>query len=784
VFRALRFLTVLTLAASSTAPCLAAAGDTTADRALGQLDFTHKSVNLVDSRGLSGPTAIAVDASVTPNRLYVLDFWNNRVLAWRDAEGLANGQPADLVLGQPDFLSTGCNTGGRSARTICTSSWYGSYGGLAVDREGNLYVADAGNFRVLEFDSPFTTDTTADRVFGQDGSFTTEERGCNINGTGGPLTADRLCIPTGLAVDAAGNLYVTDNFRALVFRTPRTTDTTADLVFSGSFSASGCDIFAASADSLCSPADVAVDAAGNVYIADTLHNRVLEYDIPLTTDLVADRIFGQGGDFTAGFDQGCDRETPSATGNLCAPWAIDVDGAGNLYVVEPLHRRVVLFAATLTTDAVPDGVFGKQGSLTSDADGCLPDGSFTRGLCIPFGAAVDGHGNLYVGDSLNNRVLRYDAPAADQRPDRVLGQVNLRHINPNFIDGRGFADPSGIAVDRSVTPNRLYVTDSRNARILAWRDAAGFANGAPADLVIGARNVYTTPFTCTDAAPSAEGLCLAQISQSVSGLAVDGAGNLYVADADLNRVLVFDAPFATDTVADRVLGQGDSFTSGACNLGGLSSSSLCSPYSVAVDERGNLYVADSGNSRVLFFQGPVRNGQSANRVFGQQDRFRTGRCLRGSAGLCGPAGVGLDDQGNLYVADTGNHRVLTYRSPRTTDTEPDGVLGQLGLDGYRPNPPTRRSTLRSPAGVAVDPVSGDLYVADAGNSRVIRYKRPLDRPQAVQVFGQRGDFTTRNCPESPDADSLCQPNTLAVDDEGNLYVADLLDHRVLAFDRP
>jgi DNA-binding beta-propeller fold protein YncE len=364
--------------------------------------------------------------------------------------------------------------------------------------------------------------------------------------------------------------------------------------------------------------------------------------------------------------------------------------------------------------------------------------------------------------------------AGDTIADRVLGQLDFTHKLPNLPDGRSLSGPTAVAVDDSVTPGRLYVLDFWNNRVLGWRGATGFANGQPADIVLGQPDFLSTD--CNTGGRSARSLCTSPWYGSYGGLAVDRAGNLYVSDVGNFRVLEFDSPFTTDTVADRVLGQEGSFTSGACNLGGRTAASLCSPRGVAVDDGGNLWVADTGNHRVLFFKGPVRSGQSASRVFGEKGRFHTAKCTSGTDGLCGPQGVAVDAQRNLYVADTGNSRVLIYRAPLATDASADRVLGQRGFGPPRYQP-FGQDSLQLPNGLALDPASGDLYVADTGKNRVVRYRDPLGQATVLQVFGGR-------CDGVPDADELCIPQSVAVDDLGNLYVVDRENNRVLAYDRP
>jgi len=119
---------------------MGAAGDTIADRELGQIDMVHNGFNLVDGIGLEIPEGVAVDTSVSPNRVYVADVGNYRVLGWNNAAGFLNGDPADLVIGQPDVFAVVPANGNclaATASTLCRPS------GIAVDHSGNLYVADS-----------------------------------------------------------------------------------------------------------------------------------------------------------------------------------------------------------------------------------------------------------------------------------------------------------------------------------------------------------------------------------------------------------------------------------------------------------------------------------------------------------------------------------------------------------------------------------------------------------------------------------------------------------------
>src|SRR5579862_4133356 len=178
--------------------------DQTANRELGQTNLYHDMLNFGGPAGLNAPQDVAIDRSVTPNRLYVVDTGNNRVLGYSNESSLSNGEPAELIIGQPDSFSALVNFSVTNRNTL----W--SPVAAAVDSNGNLYVVDQKHNRVLEYDSPFSQcggtspciNAGARRVFGQLGSFSGAD--CEAAST------DSLCVPAGVAVDSGDNLYVLD----------------------------------------------------------------------------------------------------------------------------------------------------------------------------------------------------------------------------------------------------------------------------------------------------------------------------------------------------------------------------------------------------------------------------------------------------------------------------------------------------------------------------------------------------------------------------------------------
>ena len=731
---------------------MGAADDTIADRELGQIDFMHNGGNLVDGIGLGGGGGPALDTSVTPNRLYVADPYNFRILGWNDAAGFSASAPADLVIGQPDVFATRqvglCNP---TASNLCVPV------AVAVDHKGNLYVADSDNNRVLEYLSPVKNHATANVVFGQLGSFTSKD----INKGG--VSADSLNYPYGLAIDSNNNLYVadTDNSRVLYFDRTITRFTSASLVFGQrKFSSNTCDEFGVRADSLCAPVAVGVDAADNLYVADATDNRVLEYDLPPVGGTTARLVFGQP-------DMNSSKCNSAGTGanSLCTPQGVTSDKLNRLYISDTENHRILGYETPLSGDTTAKLVLGQGGSFDSAA--CNKGGVSAESLCHPGNLTADDGGNLYVSDG-NSRVLFYSDPFRNgSAASRVLGQAEFNQSAPNFTDARGMGLPSGVAIDASVIPNRLYVMDTLNNRVLGWKNAAGFLNGQSADLVVGQPDFLSS--SCNNGSVSAASLC----AYMGSGIAVDATGNLYVADTSNNRVLEYNTPFSKDAIADAVFGQEGSFISGDCNHGGLSADSLCflsssasirlPPMGVALDETGNLYIADTANNRVLEYDTPLIKGTTATRVFGPSDFVSRPACPAPgfvSDLLCYPAGAAVDSFGHLYISDTLRHRILEYDSPLTISAA-DRVYGQGAF--LAPN-----QRISFPEGLALD-MAGNLYVAESGRA-VIEITDPLDFNAAASNL--RSPYFG------------IQPLGVAVDPTGNVYVGDRGNHRVLEYDTP
>lgn len=769
----LRICTLLAAAVLCSTPATAQLSSS-AVRVLGQPDFRQNGFNSPESTGLFAPSYVALDARDGMLHVYVTDRGNRRVLGWLDLAGLQSGAPPDLVLGQLDLTSTGAFGIGVKG--------FGDPTGIAVDpSNGNVYVADAGAHRVTRYRSPFDAAATLepDKVYGQL-TFT------STTANPGGVSAGTLRGPTGLTIDADGNLWIadTDNNRVLQYSSASLNDEfpVADMVLGQfDFGSAGFNagVGGLSAFGLRGPSALAFGPNGSLFVADTVNSRVLVFDAPFTMGKSATRVIGQTSLTVA---------TTSAAG---LPWSLRrvnglaVSADGKLYAAMREDNRVLVFddAATASGQQNASSVLGQKATDESlPNSGTTPKASAT-GLVAPGAVTLGPDGSVLIADTGNNRVIVYEDGLT---ASLVLGQADFVANSANRADSVGVGGPAGIAIDYSTEGFPLYASDTQNHRVLAWRSTLRFANGAPADLVIGQIGFNAVFANSGATTPSASSL------DTPKGLAVNSEGDLFVADSGNNRVLRFRRPFDQNgkPQATLVLGQSAFFTKGSAFI---NAGTTNSPSDVEIGPDGRIYVADTANNRVLEFASDSTNGVGAVRVFGQPDT-QTG-ALAGevsASSMNAPSGIGVDATGTLYVADNGNHRVLLFPlGPEvpTAGSNPSKVVGQASFqDSGAANSQTR---LRNPADVAVGS-NGAFFVADSGNNRILEFQGGLFLPtvgaSAVRVLGQP-NFNGRNPnPNATDgratAEGLSQPLNLATDRNGMLYVADAGNNRIVEFVKP
>jgi uncharacterized protein (TIGR03437 family) len=589
---------------------------------------------------------------------------------------------------------------GRAA--TAASLYYPS--GVAVDAAGNLYIAEYGNNRIRKVAPGGTVATVAGNGAG------------GYSGDGGPATAASLYEPRGVALDAAGNLYIADQRNSRIRKvTPGGTITTVagDAVerYSG-------DGGPATAASLWRPSGVAVDAAGNIYIADYQNSRIRKVTPGGTITTVAGG--GTGGD--AG---------PATAASLNGPGGVAVDAGGNLYIADTDNNRIrkVTPGGTITTLAGN----GQQGYSGDGGPATLAS------LKTPEGVAVDAVGNLYIADYQNKRIRKVT-------PAGVITTVAGNGAYKCSGDGgpataASLYSPMDVAVDAA---GNLYIADQRNSRIRK---------------VTPGGTITTVAGNGVQGYSGDGGPATAASLRRPSGVALDAAANLYIADTDSHCIRKVTAGGTITTVA----GNGRWGYSG--DGGPPTAASLYSPMDVAVDAAGNLYIADQRNSRIR----KVTPGGTITTV--------AGNGVQGYSGDGGPAtaaslnlpyGVAVDAAGNVYMADYANRRIRKVTPGGTITT----VAGN-GLSGYSGDGgPATAASLYGPWDVAVD-AAGNLYIADSANQR-IRKVSPAGIITTVAGDGRSG-FSGDGGPAT--AASLGAIG-VAVDSAGNLYIADTGNDRI------
>lgn len=411
--------------------------------------------------------------------------------------------------------------------------------GIAVDNNGTVYVADLDNdlIRTITMDGVVTTLAGRARIPG------------SVDGTG---TNAMLYAPAAVALDAAGNLYETDAYNNTVRKvTPAGVVTTlAGLASTGSTDGS------TNVATFGQPYSLALDAATNLFVTDSLNSTIRK----VTPAGVVSTLAGQVGIRGSADGTGTNAQFNSAQG-------IVADPGGTLYVADTYNQtiRKITPAGVVTTIA---GIAGSPSWL----DGTNTDAGFFD----PFGLAIDAATNLYVADTYNGLIRRISPAGTNWVVTTLAGDVNNSGTNDGLGTNAQFYFPAGIAVDRGTN---LYVSDSYNHTIRKLS-------------LVGANWVVTTIAGQATLSGSADGVGTNALFDNPSGIVVDAATNLFVADSH-NHTIRKLARSGTNWVVSTVGGLPGSW-------GGEDGTSFHArfetPYGLGIDKGGNLYVADTLNN--------------------------------------------------------------------------------------------------------------------------------------------------------------------------------------------
>jgi uncharacterized protein (TIGR03437 family) len=564
------------------------------------------------SAQLNDPMGVAVDSS---GNLYIADGYNYRVrkvsggvittVAGGGSSFAENSPATSVQLYHPDgvtadsagnlyiidhfrilkitngVIATVAGTGvqGYSGDNGPATSAQIAPAGLAVDSSGSLYIANTGGYnRIRKVTNGVITTVAGNGTQG-------------FSGDNGPATNAQFYNPDGVAVDSAGNLYVADMVNNRVRKVSNGVITT--VAGNGTYGFSGDNGPAASAR--LTPISVAVDSAGDLYISDN-STRIRK----VTSGVIA-TVAGGGSSRSDNF--------PATCAQLAAG-AIAVDSAGDLYIADFGSARIrEVSTGVITTVA---------GAGWSHADN-VPA---TSTLLSPEGIAADSAGNIYISDwgdgrirKLTNGVITTVAGGGSSFADKIPAT------------SAQFYGPGAIAVDSA---GDLYISDMGNHRVRK-------VSGGVITTVAGGGSSLADNIPATSA-----------LLSGPTGLAVDSAGSLYIADNLDHRIRK-----VSNGVITTVAGNGTQGFSG--DNGPATNAQLDYPYGVAVDSAGNLYITDSYNSRVRKVSSGVITTVAGNGTAGYSGNNGPAT----SAQLYNPSGVAVDSGGNLYVADYDRILILT-----------------------------------------------------------------------------------------------------------------------------
>ena len=434
------------------------------------------------------PNGIAVDAK---GNIFFVDKFNNQIRSVDTTTGIITTFAGS---GPGGYYSGGYSGDGGPA----TSARLNLPGEIALDTNGNLFIADSQNGRVRRVDASTGIITT---VAGN-GEF-------SFSGDGGPAIAASLWLPIGVRVDTDGNLFIADLYNHRVRRVDASTGIITTFAGSGQSGVSGDGGLATSVD--ISPVGVAIESSGNLLIADADSKRVRR--VNLSTNIVA-TVAGNG-EFCFYGDGG-----PALAASLCAPQGLTADPSGNLLAYDSNNGRIRrINAETGQITTVAGG--------GNPADGLGDNAPATQATFSGSGLAADARGNMFITDWSNFRVRRVDA--ATGIITTVAGSGGR---GGNSGDGgpatlATLAQPQDVVLDR---PANLFISTGALIRRVDARSGliTTYAGG-------GSASGGFTPY-CGDGGPAINA-CLFY----PRGLAMDAAGNLFIADSNNNRIRRVDA---------------------------------------------------------------------------------------------------------------------------------------------------------------------------------------------------------------------------------------------------
>ncbi len=790
---------------------------------------------LATDNGLGGPAAgaaIAGPSAVVSSggNTYIADAAANQVIEIAGSTGTQWGismtaGDAYVIVGSPDGAS-GLPASGTAASKFSLRD----PSGIAVDNNGDVFIADTYHNVILELaassdpwgagygDIPATA--TAGDVYYVAGT-TTKGDGSD----GEAATSSDLNQPEGVFIggNAGGNLYIADTGNNRIQMVSQVSQTkwgqsmspydvyTVAGSSSGKSGDSG-DSGAATSALLNAPADIAIDTDGDLIIADTGNNRIQEEaknagaEWGNSSSFTANDIYTVAGSSSGASGLGADNEKATSS-DLDAPDAVASFGTvGDVFIADTGNNRVQELAASTGTTGGQSMTEGDIYTIAGSASGTAGDsgngGTATSALLDgPEGLWNSGQ-TVYLADTYNNQVRE----ASGSSPYDITGLAGDGYDLTDAGDGgpatgAALSNPDGVTGDAD---GNLYIADEGNNRVQEIAASSHTQFG----IAMTAGDTYTIAGSATGAlGGSPNGIPAASSLLDVpTSVAVDGNGDVYIADTDNNRIVEVAA--AGHTQFGIAMTAGDTYTvaGSATGAAGVSPSGTAStsalldePSGIAVDKAGDLFIADTVNSRIE--EVPAASGTQYGITMTAGDIYTIAGSATGGYGTSGdggpgtsallsdPFGVSVDAVGNVYIADTVNNRIQELAA--TTHTQfgqsmkagdiytiagnSSGTAGNSGDTG-----PASSALLDDPTDVAAD-TAGDIYVADADNNQVrevaaangTQWSQQMTAGDLYTIAGSTAGTAGNSGTGGPAASALLDmPIDVGTDPAGDVFIPD------------
>ncbi len=678
---------------------------------------------------LNNPTDVAIDAA---GNIYIADFGNNRV------------RKVDLT-GIITTLAGGSTPGYTGDGGSATAAELNGPRSLAIDGSGNLYIGDVSNYvvRKVNLSSGIISTVAGNHTAG-------------YSGDGLPATSAALGNVPAITVDAAGDIFIANNSFSTVreVNSSGIISTIAGNLTSGFAGDGG----AAATATLNDPSDLAVDAAGNIYILDFGNSRIRRID----QNGIINTIIGNGS--TAFNGNGI-----PATAAAISPVGVCVDNNYNIFISDISNKRI------RKVSPAPSAISGSsyvvcQGSSINLTD-AYSGGTWTSSN--PSIASVGTSSGLVTGNTVGTATITYTNSFGCGVP--FVTQTVTVNASSGVISGPTtvcpgntitLTDASGGGTWSSASPSIATVGTSGVVTgvaagnvVISYSVSGGCSASALAMINVGNEIINTIAGNGTAGFGGDNGIDTFSIMNTPEWMTTDSVGNIYFADWGNNRIRKITA---STNIITTIAGTGASGYTG--DGAAATAATLKNPHAVVMDKTGNFYIADDN----LVIRKINTSGVISTYAGTGSSGYTGDGGLAVSAKMTNPFGLALNAAGDLFIVDGNNHaiRKVTFSTGIITTVAGTGTAGFTG-DGI----PATTSQLYYPEAVAIDN-SGNLFIADKGNNRI----RMVSASGTISTFA--GGPTAGYAGDGGQATSaeLNLPNGLVFDRAGDLFISDGGNH--------